>query len=1480
VRTWKMYVFTLLLAAVLGLPAWAGVDVSFDGANYHVALNGGAAFHDTASRISGQRTVAVPDSPAVLVLWNESTPAGDVPFYAISLDGQDVDRVRQANYDIMLRAARFDPGKAVPAVAADLGTGGNVFIVQFVTQALPEFSAQIEQLGGKVYQFVTNYAYIVYMDPATHAAVQALPYVRWVGSYDPGYRIEEVLRDNRADLKELFPWQRYNIMVFESGMNQKHAVAERIKAIGGLVNQVDSGKFLLQATLSPDQLWRVITWDEVHFVDRWGPYGKDMDKAREYGGADYIESVAGYDGYGVRGEVFDAGFNTGHGDFASRPLIEHGSCGSDCHGASTSGIVFGDGTGDPTARGLLPAGQGIIGDYQTIGLTGPTRYQHTGEETQDPYYCVFETSSVGSPQVNNYTTDSADTDAALFDFDIVHCQSQSNTGSTLSRPQAWAKNIVSGGAAYHYDTLDPADDCWCGGASTGPATDGRIKPDLCGYYDKIHTTTCGGSTAYTDDFGGTSGATPIIAGHFGLFFQMWADGIFGNEVDPAGTVFDNRPHMTTAKAVMINNAHQYPLTSDLSRVHQGWGWPNVQNVYDRREKMFIIDETELLQELQTVSYALNVDVDEPEFKATLVYADPPGSPAAAEARINDLTLRVTDPSGQVYWGNNGLMNNNYSTPGGTANHVDTVENVFVQNPASGLWVVEVIAEEINEDSHVESPEVDADFALVVSGVTPCSSAGSVRLGRSMYACESTAEVRVLDCDLNMDPDTVETITVVVTSDSEPAGEPVELTETGPGTAAFRGSLPLSATDAPGVLWVADGNIVTVTYIDADDGQGHYDVERTATSTVDCLAPEIFDVQASDIQPRAAHVSFEANEPVSAIVFYGESCGFLDQQASLGTLSYTPSVALTQLQDDTTYYFAVQATDAAGNFVYDDNGGECYSFTTPEVPDYFTEVFSGGNPNDLANLSLLFEPNGSNDFYFGCVDNISELPTDPEGGTALSISEDQYVQVTITGGHTVGLYGTEYSSFWVSDNGYITFGAGDGAYTESPEAHFNLPRISALFDDFSVDDGGDVSYKQLDDRIVVTYLHVPEYSTTDSNTFQVEMYFDGRITISYLQLDATDGLAGLSQGLGLSPDFLPTDLSAMGACYPLNISLPNGAPELIPPDEPTTIGVRIRSGHETYVPDSGMLYYSFDGSAYQTAPLAHVSGELFEATLPPPSCGDIPAFYFSATGSGGSTVYYPLEGEAHPLRASVGTIVTLLDDNFESDLGWTVWNDPSLTTGAWERAIPLPSGTTGAPLADYDGSGRCCVTDNRAGEADVDGGPTILTSPAFDASGAADLVLKYARWFACDDGLPPAMDYLNSEVSNDDGANWVRMQHLGPFSGWVYDTLHVADFVPLTSHMRIRFSVMDEPNNSITEAGIDAVLINYVTCGTGGYSVGDLNCDGSVNGYDIDPFVLALTDPAAYAQTYADCDYMLADCNGDGSVNGYDIDPFVLLLTGG
>jgi hypothetical protein len=67
-------------------------------------------------------------------------------------------------------------------------------------------------------------------------------------------------------------------------------------------------------------------------------------------------------------------------------------------------------------------------------------------------------------------------------------------------------------------------------------------------------------------------------------------------------------------------------------------------------------------------------------------------------------------------------------------------------------------------------------------------------------------------------------------------------------------------------------------------------------------------------------------------------------------------------------------------------------------------------------------------------------------------------------------------------------------------------------------------------------------------------------------------------------------------------------------------------------------------------------------------------------------------------------------------------------------------------------------------------------------------------------------------------------------------------------------------------------------GPGGATDGDMDCDGSVNFADINPFVLAISDPAAYQTQYPTCDIQHGDCNHDGLVDFGDINPFVELLS--
>jgi len=63
-------------------------------------------------------------------------------------------------------------------------------------------------------------------------------------------------------------------------------------------------------------------------------------------------------------------------------------------------------------------------------------------------------------------------------------------------------------------------------------------------------------------------------------------------------------------------------------------------------------------------------------------------------------------------------------------------------------------------------------------------------------------------------------------------------------------------------------------------------------------------------------------------------------------------------------------------------------------------------------------------------------------------------------------------------------------------------------------------------------------------------------------------------------------------------------------------------------------------------------------------------------------------------------------------------------------------------------------------------------------------------------------------------------------------------------------------------------------------VGDCNCDGTLDFGDINPFVLVLTDLAAWEAAYPGCPLVNADINKDGVVDFGDINPFVALLSSG
>src|SRR5690606_5045415 len=147
---------------------------------------------------------------------------------------------------------------------------------------------------------------------------------------------------------------------------------------------------------------QVARMNEVLFIDAWGPPEKDMDIARMYFGADYVEGITGFSGEGVRGEVLDTGLWTQHQEFGHQTIIAHGTLTGESHGTSVASIIF--------ARGVLPTARGEIPDAQLIAANSffdfTNRFRHRAElaDPAGPYRTVFQTNSTGAPRTTTYDT--------------------------------------------------------------------------------------------------------------------------------------------------------------------------------------------------------------------------------------------------------------------------------------------------------------------------------------------------------------------------------------------------------------------------------------------------------------------------------------------------------------------------------------------------------------------------------------------------------------------------------------------------------------------------------------------------------------------------------------------------------------------------------------------------------------------------------------------------------------------------------------------------------------------------------------------------------------------------------------------------------------------------------------------------------------------------------------------------------------------
>ncbi|MFN0131620.1 MAG: hypothetical protein ACKVW3_03660 [Phycisphaerales bacterium] len=331
---------------------------------------------------------------------------------------------------------------------------------------------------------------------------------------------------------------------------------------------------------------------------------------------------------------------------------------------------------------------------------------------------------------------------------------------------------------------------------------------------------------------------------------------------------------------------------------------------------------------------------------------------------------------------------------------------------------------------------------------------------------------------------------------------------------------------------------------------------------------------------------------------------------------------------------------------------------------------------------------------------------------------------------------------------------------------------------------------------------------------------------------------------------------------IGFQYPSGRPTTILPNQTFSFPVNAVAISVAPVAGTGTLSYRIGtAGAFTTISMPQGAANQYTAVLPAAPCGSIVQYYVGATATGGTIVTDPQNAPTSVFStiAVTGT-TTVADLNMNTDPGWTVTNDPSLLSGQWERGVPVTPAPTNCPPADFNGGGgQAWVTHNLAGNFDVDNGPTTLTTGVYNLSAYPSVEVSYARWIQSINGV---LDTLRFEYSTNNGGTWTLLENAATTAGWNVVTFTVA--AP-TAQTRFRWIANDNPNDSVTEGGVDRFRIVGFTCGT---ATCYANCDGSTSAP-----ILNVNDFVCFQNLFA-AGSSLANCDGSTIPPVLNVNDFV------